>query len=492
MWAAALVALEEQEEEGGMSMLRVPPSSRCGNEQTNVDGEGKDADAADELRRRRLTEEVAEALQSAGLTGEHRDADGELDGFALMSRLRGLLGKTVGEELHALCVERIERLQHDCLARRKEAGVSGHDSEEHDIVASICEEMYGRESFRELEDAIRSCQCVSRQPLDQLDGDNDEGPSAEASGGDPALSVVAPHAKTAAPSSLVSGIVSRRCDDGRPSSILHSWPDGVVLADVLSATECDSLVSATELSNLYSFWHPDGSTESNSTFRRADTIEIVSDELAGAIWSRIAANVPPTVEVIADGRLHERGCEGEWDACGVNPTLLFVRYREGDHFSPHTDGHTIVDFNTRSFYSVLVYLNDNAHGGRTRFMEVADAGSGAEGTMSKFVTDGAGRYRFPESEIVSVADVVRGSACIFKQDVPHEGEPVALGKKYIIRTDVYYTRRHPKFTSDKDKEAFRLFREADLMEADGHAIEAARKYRHACRLSPSLASVYGL
>ena len=49
-----------------------------------------------------------------------------------------------------------------------------------------------------------------------------------------------------------------------------------------------------------------------------------------------------------------------------------------------------------------------------------------------------------------------------------------------------------KNASEKDREAFKLFREADLMEADGHAAEAARKYRHACRLSPSLASVYGL
>ena len=416
-----------------------------------------------------VAEAVAEALESAGLDGEHRDeGTGEVDGFALMSRLRGLLGNTVGDELHSLCAERVAGAERSAAGRR---GEEEEDEEEEDIVASICDEMCARESFRQLEDAIRASRAF-----------------APGEAGDPALSLVAPRAKAAAPSSLVSGIVGGG-DCAVAASILRSWPDGVVLADVLSADECDSLVAATEASHLYSFWHPDGSTDSNSSFRRADTIEVVSDELADALWSRIrgCAGVPATVDVTEDGRLHERGCEGVWDAVGINPTLLFVRYREGDHFSPHTDGSTIVDFNARSFCSVLVYLSD-AGGGRTRFMGVPREGSAA----TKFISDEAGRFRFPEREIVGVADAVRGSACVFMQDVPHEGEPVASGSKYIIRTDIMYRRRHPRFTSEKDREAFKLFREADLMEADGHAAEAARKYRHACRLSPSLASVYGL
>ena len=77
---------------------------------------------------------------------------------------------------------------------------------------------------------------------------------------------------------------------------------------------------------------------------------------------------------------------------------------------------TIVDFNARSFCSVLVYLSD-AGGGRTRFMGVPREGSAA----TKFISDEAGRFRFPEREIVGVADAVRGSACVFMQDVPHEG-----------------------------------------------------------------------
>ena len=115
-----------------------------------------------------------------------------------------------------------------------------------------------------------------------------------------------------------------------------------------------------------------------------------------------------------------------------------------------------MDFNTRSLYSILVYLNDNTDGGRTRFMsmtkrndkveidnnthngdntnaELMTNGSSNEQSLSSssngtehecFVKDAQGRFRYPESEVVGSADVLRGSACVFKQDVPHGKERV--------------------------------------------------------------------
>lgn len=71
---------------------------------------------------------------------------------------------------------------------------------------------------------------------------------------------------------------------------------------------------------------------------------------------------------------------GTWRAQGIYEHLLFARYDEQGHFSPHTgqqrlllstlwlteaDGYTILDFNRRSYYTVIVYLNDCADGGTT-------------------------------------------------------------------------------------------------------------------------------
>ena len=441
------------------------------------------------------------------------DALEKSEGFALAAALRHAVDACVGERLHALCE---------------------HHVGEKDAVQRICDKVTCSEDFIALETEViaRSHHHRRREEEEQEEEEENLANGDESQEGNtffpmestdvgtnrPPKSSVAPREKATAPCSLVAGIIVDGAE-GDASIVMHAWDDGVVLGNVLRDEECDALVAATERSGYYSFWHPDGrsgdasasndgagaiASEDANSFRACDTIEVTSDEIAAALWQRMCAEVPMTIDVDVDGRMHERGIEGRWVATGINPTLLFVRYGVQDHFSPHTDGHTVVDFNTRSFCSVLVYLNDNEDGGRTRFMraETTSAavrtfdgdGSGAadDDDANRFIRDSAGRFRFPESDVVSAAGVVRGSACIFKQDVPHEGEPVYTGFKYIIRTDIMYRRDPPIFDGEMDKEAFRLFQAADLLEADGKAAEAARKYRHACRLSPELARVFGL
>jgi hypothetical protein len=42
------------------------------------------------------------------------------------------------------------------------------------------------------------------------------------------------------------------------------------------------------------------------------------------------------------------------------------------------------------------------------------------------------------------------------------------------------------------REAYALFREAELLEADGHVAEATAIFRRIGKLSPALAEIYGL
>ena len=100
--------------------------------------------------------------------------------------------------------------------------------------------------------------------------------------------------------------------------------------------------------------------------------------------------------------------------------------------------------------------------------------------------------RVPESRLVNSASAAAGSCLAFFQDVPHEGEPVGPGaEKYLIRTDLMYRRDPPVCDSPQDVEAYRLFREAEIMEGDGDPMGALKLYQRAVRLSPALASVYG-
>ena len=75
----------------------------------------------------------------------------------------------------------------------------------------------------------------------------------------------------------------------------------------------------------------------------------------------------------------------------------------------------------------------------------------------------------------------------------HESIPVGPGEtKYIIRSDVMYEREPRRLDGPKDKEAFKLIREAEELAGAGSVDEAQRMFRKARRLSPELAAVYGM
>ena len=215
---------------------------------------------------------------------------------------------------------------------------------------------------------------------------------------------------------------------------------------------------------------------------------MVSTRAAEELWRRLRAHVTPEITIEREDETHGAGATGKWVARGINAHLLFNRYEQGGHFSPHTDGATVVDFNTRSMYSVLVYLNDCADGGETVMFAPPK-----ECEPSKFIRDDDSRYRWPREWIADAAPARRGSALVFRQDIPHEGAPVGPGAvKLIIRTDVMYERDPPAFADEVGLRAYALHRDAVRAEADGDAMEAMRLFRHCRRLCPEYADFVGI
>ena len=273
-------------------------------------------------------------------------------------------------------------------------------------------------------------------------------------------------------------------DDARVTSHALASPlDACILHDLLTADECAALRSVAERAE-YSFWNAAVST---ATFRNSDTVEITSEAVARELWSRVAPHVPASVAIVPGDRFHESGLEGTWRACGINQHLLFNRYRPGGHFSPHTDGATIVDLNERSLYSVLLYLNECDVGGETALFAPPPGTS-----MGRFVERG-GVYRWPPEWRVDEAPVALGTALVFSQDTPHEGAPVGAGReKIIIRTDVMFRREPARFEDAMGREAYALHRDAQAAEGRGDHMEAMRLYRHCRRLCPAYADFVGI
>lgn len=86
------------------------------------------------------------------------------------------------------------------------------------------------------------------------------------------------------------------------------------------------------------------------------------------------------------------------------------RYNVGQEFKKHKDGNFKRNFNERSIYTVLIYLNQDMKGGETELEEIKVK---------------------PET----------GKLLLFRHELIHAGCPIISGVKYDLRTDLMYRDR---------------------------------------------------
>lgn len=128
--------------------------------------------------------------------------------------------------------------------------------------------------------------------------------------------------------------------------------------------------------------------------RNNDRLFWEDEDLAEQIWQEMEEFVP--------------GDLGEYQAIGLNELFRFYRYDVSQQFNWHYDAPYHRNQNEQSFYTFMIYLNDDFTGGATAFR-------GLEIT--------------PQI----------GDGLIFSQELEHAGLPVTSGRKYILRTDIMYS-----------------------------------------------------
>ncbi|KAL4167613.1 hypothetical protein KRP22_013189 [Phytophthora ramorum] len=149
-------------------------------------------------------------------------------------------------------------------------------------------------------------------------------------------------------------------------------------------------------------------------FRDNDRLLLRLPAFAELLWKRLEPHVPAEYEGMR--------------AVGLNPAIRFYRYAAGQRFGCHVD-QSDVDRVTgyHSRFTVLVYLNDSADsdllGGNTIFY-----GNEAGAKQEHVVLSVA-----PETGSALVHG--HGDRCLL-----HEGALVSRGAKYLLRTDVMYSR----------------------------------------------------
>jgi predicted 2-oxoglutarate/Fe(II)-dependent dioxygenase YbiX len=112
-----------------------------------------------------------------------------------------------------------------------------------------------------------------------------------------------------------------------------------------------------------------------------------------------------------------------WRLRGLNPRFRFCRYRGGQRFCIHRDGAYAPGPAERSHLTCMLYLNDGEEfsGGATRYYAERTEGS----------------------ELLGVVRPEAGTLIVFDHALWHDGEAVSAGTKYVMRTDIVYTREAP-------------------------------------------------
>ena len=170
-----------------------------------------------------------------------------------------------------------------------------------------------------------------------------------------------------------------------------------VIEDFLTSEECESYINVSE-----SHAWEDAAIQTPEGHRifvevRNNSRIIFDDEsLAREIYEKARPHLP---DVFGD----------EWLLVGLNERFRYYKYSAGEYFKWHKDGFYIRSDDEMSQLTLLIYLNDDYEGGETEF-----------------------RW--------DVIKPKKGMALVFPHLFMHQGKDVISGVKYVLRTDVMYTR----------------------------------------------------
>ena len=157
---------------------------------------------------------------------------------------------------------------------------------------------------------------------------------------------------------------------------------------------CNALIEETESSGFFPKTLDDLSVDREEfNINNKSRIRFVSEELGEAISNNLAECAPR----LENGSVFK----------GINENFRFYKYLPGQEFKKHKDNVYFKNEREKSYFSLLIYLNDTFSGGETIFDNCQIS---------------------PKT----------GSAVIFPHELLHSGNLVNSGVKYVLRTDIIY------------------------------------------------------
>lgn len=167
----------------------------------------------------------------------------------------------------------------------------------------------------------------------------------------------------------------------------------------LTDAECDELIAKSEAIGFEEAKvNMDGGQKMMKMIRDNERVMYTDILYAFQLWKKLKPYIRPVI--------------GKSYAIGLNEMLRFYKYSPVQRFKMHRDGSYVRNETEFSYYTFMVYLNDNYEGGQTRFE--------------------SGEFVNPK----------KGTALIFEHSLRHEGARLTEGLKYVLRSDIMYKLRN--------------------------------------------------
>lgn len=184
--------------------------------------------------------------------------------------------------------------------------------------------------------------------------------------------------------------------------LTHLAENVFTVAGLLTPDECDDLINRGE---MLGFERAAVRTAAGPLMRPGirdnDRAAFTDVALALSLWERCRPFVPAELE--------------GGTAVGLDENFRYYRYDVGQRFKRHRDGIVQRSATERSRLTCLCYLNDGFTGGATAF------------------------YPTDAMDVEPFLVVPRaGTALFFLHEWWHEGRELSAGRKYVLRSDVFY------------------------------------------------------
>jgi len=177
------------------------------------------------------------------------------------------------------------------------------------------------------------------------------------------------------------------------------------VAGILSPAECVAMIERGESIGFEpASVRTLGGRQMRNDIRDNDRAEFDDPTFAAMLWERCRPFVPDELE--------------SGTAIGFDTNFRFYRYDPGQRFERHRDRIVKRSPTVRTRLTCLVYLNDDFGGGETTFYGERTTG-------------------LDRPELVRVTPVA-GMALFFLHEWVHSGLSVESGRKYVLRSDVFF------------------------------------------------------